>query len=417
MILEIIILTLLQISMIVAVEAFSDQKIKNIKLLIISIIIYDLLYYYLLKYIPAELNTIVSILYTTILIKILLKLNNKNLLFYMIIIWILGIMVDIGTMLAMNFTNVTSRITDLNKDFFKSISTIIMITFYFVCAHSKYIKSKILKLKRFTQKINISYYVFIALLIIYFTLGAVCLNEMNNIESIIFILFIAITCFIIFIIFIVQQFQIISLKESVHLLDKNSEFYIKLIDEYRILKHNLIGNLNGVKTVGNKKTKILIDDLIKEYSSILKLPKNFKEIPTGISGLIYEKIYSTNNKELKIKIENKLKHNIIEVLTARKYNLICEALSVTLDNALEATIKSKEKIIYLEFIEDEENIYFKIINTFTGNIDIDKLGTKNYTSKKYGHGLGLFSILIKKDITLATSIKDNKFINVVTVQK
>lgn len=417
MIFEIIILSLLQISMIVAVQAFSGQKIKNIKLLIISILIYDLLYYYVLKYIPAELNTMVSILYTTALIKILLKLSNKNLLYYMIIIWILGIIVDIGTMLAMNFTNATSMVTDLNKDFFKSLSTIIMIAFYFICAYSKCIKAKISKLKNFTQKINISYYVLIALLIIYFTLGAVCLNEMNNIESIIFILFIAITCFIIFIIFIVQQFQIISLKESVHLLDKNNEFYIKLIDEYRILKHNLIGNLNGIKSVGNKKTKILIDDLINEYNSVLKLPKNFKEIPAGISGIIYEKIYSINDVDLKIKIENKLKHNIIEVLTARKYNLICEALSVTLDNALEATVKSKEKIIYLEFIEDEENIYFKIINTFIGNIDLDRLGTKNYTSKKYGHGLGLFSILTKKNITLATSIKDNKFINVVTVKK
>ena len=193
MIFEIIILSLLQISMIVAVQAFSGQKIKNIKLLIISILIYDLLYYYVLKYIPAELNTMVSILYTTALIKILLKLSNKNLLYYMIIIWILGIIVDIGTMLVMNFTNATSMITDLNKDFFKSLSTIIMIAFYFICAYSKCIKAKISKLKNFTQKINISYYVLIALLIIYFTLGAVCLNEMNNIESIIFILFIAIS--------------------------------------------------------------------------------------------------------------------------------------------------------------------------------------------------------------------------------
>ena len=240
---------------------------------------------------------------------------------------------------------------------------------------------------------------------------------MNDKGYIVLVIFIAFSVLLFVINFIIQQFQIISLKESIKLLNKNNEFYLNLIDEYRILKHNLISNLSGIKSVTNKKTRALIDDLITEYNSILKLPKNFKEIPTGISGIVYEKIYSANNSQLQLKVDNKLKNNIIEILSARKFNALCEALGITLDNAIEAAEQSNEKILYLEFTEDENKLILKIVNTFSGVVDIDELGKKNYTSKKKGHGLGLFSILNKKDIKLTTIIKNNKFISVVTVNK
>ncbi len=410
--LDVIMIMAFQIAMIYAVKSLSNYKIKNKLYLIFGIVLYAIIYRFIIMKHSAELSTMISIFYTTIIIKLCTKMNMKNLLYYMIVVWIIAIMVDIIVMFIVNcFSSLSS-----NELIFKYIGTLMIVGSLLLCGN-KHIKKKINHLKNSVFKLNLSYFSFLIMLLIYFVLGSVCINNIDDKGFIILVIFIAISVLIFVINFVFQQIQIISLKESIKLLNKNNEFYINLIDDYRILKHNLIGNLNGLKSVTNKKTRNLIDDLIKEYNSILKLPKNFKEIPTGINGIIYEKIYSANNPNLKIKIENKLHHNIIEVLSARKYNALCEALGVTIDNAIEAAVASKEKIIYLEFHEDCDQIIFKIINTFNGNVDLDSLGTKNYTSKNKGHGLGLFSILNKKDIKLTTCIKNNKFINIVTISK
>ena len=175
--------------------------------------------------------------------------------------------------------------------------------------------------------------------------------------------------------------------------------------------------MNGIKTIANKKTKSLIEDLVNEYNNKLKLPKDIKKIPVGISGIVYEKFYGVNDNNLQFEVNNKIKNNIIEILSARKYNLLCEALEIIMNNAIEASQLSRDKLIYMELLEEANKIIIKVINTFSGKLDIDRLGTKNYTSKSKGNGLGLFSLFTKRNINISTSIKDNKFISIVSVNK
>lgn len=207
------------------------------------------------------------------------------------------------------------------------------------------------------------------------------------------------------------------LKETNNLLSKNIDFYIKRINEYRILKHNLKSKLNGLKSVSNKKSIPYINELIEEYNDRMIIPKDIMEVPNGLNGIIYEKVYEFNNKDLQITVENKIKKEILKILTPKNYNLLCEALGVTLDNALEAASKSKDKIVYLKFNESKENIIIKIMNTFSGSIDLDKLGTINYSSKNLGHGLGLFSLLSKDNLKISTCIKNEFFINTILIPK
>ena len=147
------------------------------------------------------------------------------------------------------------------------------------------------------------------------------------------------------------------------------------------------------------------------------MPKDFKKLPSGINGIIFEKIYNIDSKEIKISVSNHIKNNIIEVVSARDYNLFCEALGVGLDNAIEAAKESKEKIIYIDIHDDDEKIILSIVNTFSGVIDLDELGNKNYTSKQKGHGLGLFSIFKFNAIKVSTYIKENKFFYQLKVNK
>ena len=122
-------------------------------------------------------------------------------------------------------------------------------------------------------------------------------------------------------------------------------------------------------------------------------------------------------ENLNITTINHIDEHILEKITPKSYNLLCEALGVVLDNAMEAAKESEDKIVYLHFTEVEDQIKIKVMNTYTGIIDIEKLGTINYTSKKKGHGIGLFSLIEKKKLDIRNSLKNNFFITNIAINK
>lgn len=88
-----------------------------------------------------------------------------------------------------------------------------------------------------------------------------------------------------------------------------------------------------------------------------------------------------------------------------------------MDNAIDASINSKKKILYISFEEKSSSLIVKIINSYSGSIDIDELGNLNYTSKSSGHGLGLWSLFHKRGISVQNTLKDNLFISTITILK
>ena len=63
----------------------------------------------------------------------------------------------------------------------------------------------------------------------------------------------------------------------------------------------------------------------------------------------------------------------------------------------------------MRFRENENEIIVTLINSFSGSLDLEVLGKINYTSKKKGHGYGLFTLFEKKKINIKNSIKNNLF--------
>ncbi len=413
-ILELIIGILLFYSFIYFIKKVSKNEFYNKTKMNYFIIGYSIFYAISVYILNPEFTTFITFIAVILTHKLFTKISNKDLLFYTIVQWAIGIVLDI---LVMNLTNTIVEIYNLNTKLCRIIGSAFIAIIYFIIGNNKYMVNFINKLKKYLYNINYSIYILLIILITYYYLGFFTLKNMNNANVPIVILFISLFLLVLLIWYIIQQFQIKSLKDSIKLLNRNNEFYIERIDEYRMMKHNLISNLNGIKSTSNKKTIKLIDDLILKYKEILKMPKNFKSLPTGINGIIFEKIYNINDSSFNISINNKIKNNVIEVLKARDYNNFCEALGVTLDNAIEAAKKSKEKILFLEISESNNKLILKVINSFKGAIDIDALGTKNYTSKHNGNGLGIFSILNIRSVKLTTSIKDNKYCCVITVNK
>ena len=371
---------------------------------IVVILVFSLIEVFLSFFVFLPINAIICIFYYIFIIKWTTRKNLKEIMFYTFILWIFGVVLDIGIMLFVNVLGNFFPIIIDNIDLVKILASIVLAICLLTLSNNKYLKSWIYDLYKRLTKLNFSSIKIIVVLILYVLLDIICFININNGYTIV-ILF---SSTILITYSILCKYEIDNLKATNDLLIQNNEFYLKVINDYHVFRHNLINQLLGLKTVSNKESKLIIDDLINEYSSSFENGQNIKDLPSGLDGLILEKIYNYNNK-INISIDNKLNKNIFKCLKPRNYILLCESLGIVLDNALESAILSDEKILYMRFRENKSEIIITLINSFAGSLDLEVLGKMNYTSKNKGHGYGLFTLFEKKKINIKTSIKNNLF--------
>lgn len=364
------------------------------------------------------LNTLTSLFFYFVLYYLLYRKDVFDIIFYGATISIIGMIIDILVMIfstIIPFKFFSFGITEI-----RFIDTILVETVLLFTLNSNHIKKWSAKLHKNMKKIKFPYLSFLLIMIVLISLGFTIYDfiqkfGLNSLSLEIYLLFFSITIFLIM--FLNREYNNYELKVTNENIIRNNEFYLTIINDYRMLKHNLIHQLNGVKSVSNEKGQELINDLIQEYNQNTKTIQNMQKMPMGISGIVYEKIYGFENNELSIGIDNNINSNVYDELTPKSYNLLCEALGILLDNALEATEKTKEKILMIDMKETEESYHIKIINTFQTVLDIDALGTLKYTTKKTGHGIGLFSLIGRKKLKIKTSIINDLFFNEIIIEK
>lgn len=362
-----------------------------------------------------SLSALFNYLYFFIIIKIQFSYSNKKAIINSIVIWLLSIILDMGVMLLTRLLE--ENFFEQYIDIIKIVSTLFIIIILWLLTKINYTANKIKKFLRKLEKLNYSTFALSTVIIAYIIIDVICVKNINQNNVIFLLTFSTLISFLFFTIFIYQQYLIFTLKETNKFLIKNNELYIKLINDYKILKHNLTNQLLGIKSVSNKRSKELIDEIIKDYNKNYINTENMNNIPNGINGIIYEKLQNKKIENLKVKVNNKIKQDILKLIGPRSYNLLCEALGIALDNALEATNKSKKKMIYLEFIETKEDILIKIINTFLGEIDIDRIGEKNYSTKGKNRGVGLYSLIGRNKIKILNHLKNDLFITEIKIEK
>lgn len=362
------------------------------------------------------IGTIITIIYFYFMFQHLFHCTKDESQNYSVIIWIICLIIDVLVMFVVSGYK-SSSIYEEHVNISKSVGTIIMSMILIAISKLKFITKFLRQLYQKMSKLNIPIKYIFVLIIIFSYVAVTGSNNLFDHVMITGLLIIAVFLIVITIILIFLNYKILTLKITNEILEKNNEVNQKAIYQFRILKHNLESQLMGVKTVANKKAKALLDNLIKEYNESFYIKHDINSMPLGINGLVLDKLYKYNEDNIEISITNKIKSRILKSVGPRSYNLFCEALGVTLDNALESAKESKDKLVYIEFRENKEVIQMKIMNTFHGNIDLDKLGTVNYTSKSKGHGLGLYSLFGRKNLTITTSIKNNLFVNKIEVKK
>ena len=381
-------------------------SISNVSMIILSAVLIIFLSYtqeYLLK-------VLALLILTNILIINFYKEDVLKTFYYTFFIWIFLIFSDIAL----------SVIIMLNKlSFYDISSNIIFRTFltipvsflqFLLILFSKSILIKIYD--RYYKKItNNTIFIFLLSFFIMSLSFLSCLSlykSQKNVESYIIIVFIVILLLIIvyLIKYIIKSYNLSSLNKNI--INEN-----KLIREMSkndaIFKHNLINNLLGIEVVANKKAKLLIDELIIKYRNDYEKISNINELPSGIQGLIYKKIYLKNISDLNFRVENGFEGDIEKLMTSKNYNLLSETIGILLDNALEAVENCNNKIVVIDMEKTDDNIFFEIKNSFDTQLDFEDLGSAKYTTKKNGHGIGMNYLLENKNVELKSSIVNNLF--------
>lgn len=395
----------------------SEEKIKIDIWLIIILIVGSLITTGLFYLDITFIKNMYSIIFFTLVFKYISKKSLKELLYYAFLIWLYGLAIDLLIMLIISILGLDTILASIKLIYAKTICSTIMALCLLAMSLSK-------RLKKFTNniiekilRVKTSIILDFVFIIILIWLNVLCVF---NIEKLTFHIFaIIIFSLIGFLVYTVieKNVNLIKLKQVNNWILKNNDFFIKLDTDYRSLKHNLTSQLVGIKSVADKKTKELIDDLIQSYNSKFISSTDINKIPNGINGIIYEKFYSFNRKDIKLAVVNEINSNLIDILRPRTYNNLCETIGVLIDNALEAAETSDEKSILIDFFEEKDSLTIKIFNTFSNNIDIDKIGNLDYSTKGKNHGIGLFSIFIRNDLKIRNSIINNLYLVEIKIKK
>lgn len=216
-------------------------------------------------------------------------------------------------------------------------------------------------------------------------------------------------------IFIHEIFDNVSLTLKNKYLNDNLINYQKTADNYRTLKHNLKNDLFIIARSKDKEKAIR--RTYEKYNQDEEWVNNISSIPSGLQGIIFLKMQFAENNKVKFYMDNQIDFEKLDEGTAL-YLDTCEVIAICLDNAIEASVDTEEKLICMGLYNDDDCYTINITNSFNNFVDIDKLGEKNYSTKNRNSGIGLNYIAnLNKDIKIKRIISDTNFKTIITIKK
>ena len=170
-------------------------------------------------------------------------------------------------------------------------------------------------------------------------------------------------------------------------------------------QHERINTLLCIKgmVVHDKSIIEFIDNVVANENSIdSSILKDVMGVKLKmIRGLLYQKLIycKDNNIDYVINTEDNINFDLIDYNTNTEIVLI---LGILLDNAIEACKNIKDKNLSIYIYQENNDIIFQVSNTFSGNINLNLLFNKGYSTKgdNRGYGLSIVKEKIKGNINL-----------------
>lgn len=218
--------------------------------------------------------------------------------------------------------------------------------------------------------------------------------------NVLIFLFLAVSIGIVTVIFLKNTFTQQQFKEEMEQV-KAMKDYVDRIEalylDIRSFKHDYINILSSLHTYVNERnyeglekyfeqeilpagSRIAMEDSVYGRLGYLKEPE--------IKSIVYTKVFYAMKKGIHVRTELK---DTIDDFPMKVIDLV-RILGILLDNAIEASELTSEKMLCISFLKDTEGIYIQITNSTFEIENIEKLYQIDISSKGEGHGIGLYEV-------------------------
>lgn len=326
------------------------------------------------------------------------KIPKVKIIIISFICWICILLLD--TIVFLIGTLITNSDVESSKELmFKNMfGNIIIILLFIAIFSNKRIQNICKNLSNINIKNESKYMTGIVLLsvLLFSIMVYFCYFNTDRILMLIVVL-ISVIIYTIIVFGIIKEYEInVKIQSEYDILLKSLNEYENLLDLQRVTNHenkNQLLVIKGMIDKGESNTSEYINSIIDtQYKDNDAIIYKTNRIPSGgLRGLIYYKILTMKEKKINSNLDvdrslNELDFDNIPVKTNQE---LCKIVGVFLDNAIQAVseLKKKEIDIYLKYENDE--LYIKVSNNYSGIIELDKIDNSGYTTKGKGHGYGL----------------------------
>lgn len=411
--------------------SYCYKKLNNVRIIsgliycllvvILSLIVFVVNYYIVFKY-----RIIFFCLAMVIFYKLVYKDKLSDVIIKTLSIYLVVFIVDflVSLLLIIIFNGGVVDVSYVN--YVKAFSTFLVSMCLFLIFTYTKINNLIIKLSKLIKNKN-EIFSFILLLMGFVVISIITYNNASDLKMKNFIPSLCVILFIL-IISIAMIYQYFKNKTA----EKEQKQLLELMEEYENLletgrenRHEMLNNLIVLKTEKNKaseKYEELLDDIIRQYQS--KKSTNYSslyKLPSGIKGIVYYKMANIKENEITFtSVISEEMYKLFDEMDTKLYYKVCKITGILIDNAIEASTVSDDKLLLVDIYKEKGLINIYIENTFEGTVDINLINKKGFSTKGKNRGLGLHivsTILRENDnLSLEQRVVNNKFVSILKIK-
>lgn len=197
------------------------------------------------------------------------------------------------------------------------------------------------------------------------------------------------------------------------------------IEKEQLSRHEHKNQLAVLRTLAkDKKVKSKIDELLDDNINIEdEVVNKLKDLPKGgLKGLMYYKAAIAQKKKIKLVVDVSLKSKTkFKNLSEEQIKTICKLIGIYFDNAIEASVETRNKYLLLEIYELSDMINIVISNSFVMSDNFSNRNKKGISTKGEGRGNGLYyaSNILSKNKWLESKqeVIDDYYIQTLSIKK
>jgi len=380
-----------------------QKKSAGIKKVLLALIPFLLMYYCILCLLESIYTIFLSGLCAFMFIKIVFQENIFISIFISLIIHATKIFYKILFLTILNDKSIllinTYKTLDWSALYINLITLIISTIFIFLLRKPlRKLIDYIAGLKRRRLVLLITVYAHFILIFIYQPPHSCCI--LQTITDIIVIF----TMTGIGIFNISGEMKVEALTKHYQELFEFSKANAELLTKYKMQVHEnknkllmINGMLEGPKKDVKKYVNTILNEMKDNQNTTNYWLSELKYIPLpGVRNFINYKLTQLKQlgSEIEIFVSSELETIDSFSFEEKEYNELSTILGVILDNMIESIKETDEKLVSLNIRLENNTVNFDFVNSFSGNIEVNRLNEIGYTTKGEQHGVGL-SLLAK----------------------